>query len=351
LNNSFFAKNIDSFAFLTVLSFLLFTVVEQLFIVAIIGALTFWWLESFSKLSLMKTIQTHSKIASTSILVAFLVSILYLASHYLNYFVLQENNIPKLLEHVSLIINNIKHYLPNYLANFIPDDFEQIKQSSIQYMKENTVVLNNMGMELGHFLFSLFFGIILGVLVAFHSFKKHNFLDDNTINHQFLFALKDNIAQLYNTFKNFVGAQLFISSINTTFTGIFILVVLPLLGYQLPYAGALVLLTFVFGLIPIVGNLISNSLNTIVALSVSFYLTVLMLVFLIVIHKLEYFLNAKIIGTKIKSTAWETLIMMIIFERIFGLIGIVLAPILYGWIKFKFFSTKEILPIEKESPL
>ena len=57
------------------------------------------------------------------------------------------------------------------------------------------------------------------------------------------------------------------------------------------------------------------------------------LVFLIVIHKLEYFLNARIIGSQIHSRAWELLIAMLIMETAFGISGIIAAPIFYAYFK------------------
>ena len=57
------------------------------------------------------------------------------------------------------------------------------------------------------------------------------------------------------------------------------------------------------------------------------------MVFLVVIHKLEYFLNAKIIGAQIESSAWELLLAMVVCERIFGIGGIVIAPVYYAYLK------------------
>ena len=66
------------------------------------------------------------------------------------------------------------------------------------------------------------------------------------------------------------------------------------------------------------------------------------LLFLVVLHKLEYFLNAKIIGTEIKSNAWELLIAAIAMESVFGLPGVVMAPILYAYIKQELIHAKLI---------
>jgi len=52
-----------------------------------------------------------------------------------------------------------------------------------------------------------------------------------------------------------------------------------------------------------------------------------------VIHKLEYFLNARIVGAQIRASAWELLTAMLVMEGCFGLAGLVAAPICYAWLK------------------
>lgn len=93
------------------------------------------------------------------------------------------------------------------------------------------------------------------------------------------------------------------------------------------------LITFLAGLLPVVGNVISNTVITIVALSVSFYVAVAALLFLVVIHKLEYFLNARIVGGEIRAHAWELLLAMLVMEAAFGLSGLVAAPVFYAYVK------------------
>jgi len=85
--------------------------------------------------------------------------------------------------------------------------------------------------------------------------------------------------------------------------------------------------------LPVVGNLISNTVIVIVSLGYSIHVAIASLVFLVVIHKLEYFLNAKIIGSRIQSRAWELLIAMLAMEAAFGLAGVVAAPIYYAYVK------------------
>jgi len=45
------------------------------------------------------------------------------------------------------------------------------------------------------------------------------------------------------------------------------------------------------------------------------------------------FLNAKIVGGRVHATAWELLCSMLLMEAVFGLGGLVAAPVVYAWIK------------------
>jgi predicted PurR-regulated permease PerM len=57
------------------------------------------------------------------------------------------------------------------------------------------------------------------------------------------------------------------------------------------------------------------------------------LVFLIVIHKLEYFLNSKIIGARIRNPIWLTLIGLIIGEKLMGVPGMILSPVILNYLR------------------
>jgi predicted PurR-regulated permease PerM len=66
------------------------------------------------------------------------------------------------------------------------------------------------------------------------------------------------------------------------------------------------------------------------------------LLFLIGMHKLEYFVNAKIVGTKIQASAWELLLALLIMEACFGVTGLLIAPIVYAYIKSELIQEKMI---------
>jgi predicted PurR-regulated permease PerM len=95
----------------------------------------------------------------------------------------------------------------------------------------------------------------------------------------------------------------------------------------------MIAVTFIAGLVPVLGNLVSNAVVVIVSLSVSPYVALGSLIYLVAIHKLEYFLNARLVGTRIEAGAWELLLAMLLMEAAFGVAGLIAAPIYYAYLK------------------
>ncbi|MBY0409964.1 MAG: AI-2E family transporter, partial [Burkholderiaceae bacterium] len=102
---------------------------------------------------------------------------------------------------------------------------------------------------------------------------------------------------------------------------------------RLPYTPMLITFTFVAGLVPIVGNLLCNVVMTIVGLSVSPMAAAACLAFLILIHKAEYVINAKVVGRRTHMGVWELLSVMFVAEAVFGPAGLVAAPLFYAYLK------------------
>ncbi len=131
----------------------------------------------------------------------------------------------------------------------------------------------------------------------------------------------------FDSFSRVIGAQITISAINTALTAVFLIWT----GY--PYKTVISMLTFLCGLLPIIGNLISNTLIVGVGFTISPQMALLALIYLVVIHKLEYFLNSKIIGDRIKNPMWLTLIGIVLGEKLMGIPGMILAPVVLHYIK------------------
>ena len=102
---------------------------------------------------------------------------------------------------------------------------------------------------------------------------------------------------------------------------------------RLPHASVVIGLTFLCGLLPVIGNLISNTIIVGIAFTMSPKMALLALAFLIFVHKLEYFLNGKIIGRRIKNPLWLTLLALVLGERLMGVPGMILAPVILHYVK------------------
>ncbi|MES2176711.1 MAG: AI-2E family transporter [Gemmatimonadota bacterium] len=176
--------------------------------------------------------------------------------------------------------------------------------------------------------------VIIGIVVAISLFLNPKFdLEANLPHHDNnLYTLTgEEVGQrfrtLYRSFATVMGAQIIISAINTTVTALF----LYLAGF--PNAPVIIGTTFLCGLIPIIGNLISNTIIVGVGFTIAPQLALMALIFLIVLHKFEYFLNSKIVGDRIQNPMWLTLIGLVIGEKLMGIPGMILAPVMLHYIK------------------
>mgnify|MGYP003939899675 CR=1 FL=1 len=227
------------------------------------------------------------------------------------------------------LVERAREQLPQWVVSRLPDSIDDLRTGAMELLREHAAQLQLAGQTAARVIVHLLIGMVLGAMVALARASGRTPDHAAPLAH----ALSDRCANLARAFRDIVFAQVKISALNTFFTGIFLLVVLPLFGIELPLAKSLVAVTFIAGLLPVIGNLISNTLIFVVGLSVSLGVGVAALVFLILIHKLEYFLNARIVGGQIRARAWELLVAMLFMEAAFGMAGVVAAPIYYAWLK------------------
>jgi predicted PurR-regulated permease PerM len=211
-------------------------------------------------------------------------------------------------------------------------EFDELKTATIHYMRTQLGYLGNFAKiatkEFAFLLIGLVVGISLFVNPQMDLEKGRYRLQDNL----YSFACEEIVARFrsfYHSFEQVMGAQIIISTLNTGFTAIY------LLAIDLPYAALVICITFLCGLLPIIGNLISNTIIVALSFRVSPQLAIASLIFLVVLHKLEYFLNSKIIGDRIKNPVWLTLLGLILGERLMGIPGMILAPVLLNFIKLE----------------
>ena len=222
-------------------------------------------------------------------------------------------------------------------------DFDSLKAFVIDAFKEETNYLKDVATFARNattFLIFTAIGIVAAVSLFFNSqldLSRKISASGNNLYSVFCGELSDRFRDFYRSFATVMGAQITISLINTALTAIFVLAV------RLPDAPLLIALTFLCGLLPIVGNLVSNTIIVCVAFTVSLKIALVALIFLIAIHKLEYFLNSKIIGDRIRNSIWLTLLALIIGERLMGIPGMVLAPVVLNYIRVEM-SKIEVQP-------
>ena len=181
-----------------------------------------------------------------------------------------------------------------------------------------------------------FAAVIIGIVVAVSLFinSKIDLETDKPAQSNNLYTLTareiaERFGVFYESFATVMGAQIVISAINTALTAGF------LFWNDFNYAKVLVGVTFLCGLLPIIGNIISNTLIIGVAFTLPEgpKMALFALIFLVVLHKTEYFLNSKIIGDRIQNPMWLTLIGLVLGEKLMGIPGMILAPVILHYIK------------------
>jgi predicted PurR-regulated permease PerM len=237
-------------------------------------------------------------------------------------------SLPVLLTKMAEILEDSKKILPAWIVeDYYPPDAETLKITAVEWLKENAAGVKSVRKTAGRIATHILIGMVIGAII---SLREANPIKDRK---PLADALAERVRRLSMAFRNIVFAQVRIAGLNAFFTWLYLCVAMPFFDVHLPLTKTLVAVTFVIGLMPVIGNVISNTFIVIVSLSHSLPVAISSLAFLVVIHKLEYFLNAKIIGARIKARAWELLIAMLVMEAVFGITGVIAAPIYYAYLK------------------
>lgn len=259
---------------------------------------------------------------------------------------------------LSYLIDQAIKQLPQAAMSAIPSIAKFAKEKNIELPFSDWDSLRGFALDtlkdelhyIGNFTRAIskqFIFILIGIVTAVSLFlnpttdlDRGSYRIKNNLYSTFWLEFSDRFRSFFECFKGVMKAQLVIATINTGLTAAFITAV------KLPYAFVAVALTFFCGLLPIVGNLISNTIIVCIGFTVSPQLGIGALIFLIVLHKLEYFLNSKIIGERIKNPVWLTLIALIVGERVMGITGMILAPVVLFYLKVE--ATKIRMPEPEE---
>jgi predicted PurR-regulated permease PerM len=239
-------------------------------------------------------------------------------------------DLPGLFEKMADVLDDARRQLAAWgVSTGALDEWQtadQVKAGLALWLREHSAELRHAGGEAGRTALHVLMGILAALLVFFRRPPAGTAPP-------FAAALAGRVRRFAEAFERVVVAQLEISGINTVLTAVYLLAFVPLVAERLPFSTTLVLVTFLAGLLPVVGNLVSNTAIVILSFGVAPWLAVVSLGFLVGIHKLEYLVNARIVGNRIGAEAWEIFLAIVAFEVAFGIPGVVLAPIVYAWAK------------------
>jgi predicted PurR-regulated permease PerM len=230
-----------------------------------------------------------------------------------------------LLARLADILANSRASLPTWISQYVPEDAETLRTLIVEWLRAHAAELQHAGHTFAVTFLHVLLGMVIGAIICFREARG------TPQKSLFLREASERVLTLAHAFRSVVFAQVKISAINTALTALYLGVLLPLFGVELPFTKALIALCFIGGLLPVFGNLLSNSVIVIVSLSQGFAVAIASFAFLIVIHKLEYFLNARIVGGHIKASSWELLCAILAFEAAFGVPGLIAAPIFYAY--------------------
>jgi predicted PurR-regulated permease PerM len=248
----------------------------------------------------------------------------------------RSDSLAALLQKMADVVDTARSHLPAWAQEYVPANAQELEIAASGWLRSHAGELQSAGERIARALLQILVGMVIGGMIALADYSKVRELGPLAA------ALSERVALLAHAFRRIVFAQVRISGLNTVLTAIYLLVVLPALGIHLPLVKTMIAVTFFAGLLPVLGNLISNTVIFVVSLSSSLYAAIGALVFLVMIHKLEYFVNARIIGAKIRARAWELLLAMLVMDAAFGIPGVIAAPIYYAYLKDELAARKLI---------
>jgi predicted PurR-regulated permease PerM len=231
------------------------------------------------------------------------------------------------------------HTLPQIAATAIPkaitlaetyhielpfENAYELREMVLNEIKENAQIITKASglLTIG------FFHIIIAIFIAILCF----FCDPPQISTTSLYdeirlQFGERMKTLMLGVEKVLGAQVTISAAYTVLTLLFLLI----MGF--PHRVFLTLATFIFGILPIIGNIISNIIIVATGINLSTRHAAFALAFLIVIHKSGYFVYSRVLGSSMKMPMWQTLSAILLGEIVMGVPGIILAPAFLHYIK------------------
>lgn len=242
-------------------------------------------------------------------------------------------NFPELSSQLQVqIVRELKEASHKWnLASYI--DVDELKASILRASTSILQFLANSLTPLYKGVIQFVFALAINLFFYLESEKVEEALtrDPNSLM-TFLFKfIQVRLMIFFVYFRRVMGGQVIIALINTFISAVVIF------ALDLRHPFLMLFVVFFCGLFPVVGNLMSNSVLTINAfVSTGMWGTVLCLILLVGVHKLEYFLNSKIIGGIVHLPMAISLGALIFCDVLLGVPGLILAIPLVLFVRHEF---------------
>jgi predicted PurR-regulated permease PerM len=258
-------------------------------------------------------------------LAIFLVVAILLTVIFVSFMEIGLARLPQLLDRALPRLDALSH---RFGLDLPIDNVVELRALILETVKENARAVESASGLLTRGFFQILLAIVVAVL-RFLSVSAGAPEPGATggLDVEFFREFLDRAALFRTSFELVMGAQIMVAAINAAVAAIF------LIAFRIPFRIMLTLTTFVCGLIPIAGNVISNSLIVAAALTRSDRLALAALVFLVVVHKGGYFLNSRIVGARTETPTWAILLGLLIGEALMGVTGVILAPTLIYYVR------------------
>jgi predicted PurR-regulated permease PerM len=197
----------------------------------------------------------RAKLVSVFLLVTLIVGAIVAAGFGIAAFFRSDaGSLAALLGKMAEILENSRASLPAWLVEHMPENTEALKHGIVGWLRSHTGELQLFGKEAARGFAHILIGLVIGAMLALYEVQP--IADYRPLAR----ALIERCTRLAEAFRRIVFAQVRISAVNTAFTAIYLAVVLPLLGVHLPLTKTMIAVTFFAGLLPVIGNLISNTI-------------------------------------------------------------------------------------------
>jgi predicted PurR-regulated permease PerM len=216
----------------------------------------------------------------------------------------------------------LRRSLPESLSTALPANLIELRASVFAWLRVHAASIGGLTGTVMHALVQGLFAVLVAAMAAAATWRPRTLASEAGY-----------LGRLLIVLERVVLAQLRIALFNTTMTALYLFVILPWFGFVLPFRGLLILFTLLTGVLPVLGNLMANTVVTLLSLAISPLLAISSLMYLVLIHKTEYFINARTVGSRVQVASWEILAAMLTGESLFGVQGLVAAPLLYPFFK------------------